>query len=170
MATGLSAAIDSDASDPEFQLDPDLRASDPKIREAIAYWQAKRGHRLAPARSEIHAREITNFLPHLQIFEVIGGGRTYRPRLIGTEIVSQIEEDTTGQIFDESSTRLVVHRVLRAIRWVVEHKKPLRTFTRRTAVETREFLTHETVFLPLSSNGETIDMMAVVGVFAPAQT
>jgi hypothetical protein len=34
-------------------------------------------------------------------------------------------------------------------------------------MEGRDFLAHETIFLPLSSDGETIDMMAIVGAFTP---
>jgi hypothetical protein len=156
--------------DPEFRFDPLLQAVDPKIKQAITYWQEKRGARIAPARSEIDLREVKSFLSHLQIFDVIDGGRAYRPRLMGTSIVRQIKEDATGQVFDDSSPRPVVHRVLSAVRWVVAHKKPLRTVATRTALENRDFLSHETLFLPLSTDGSVIDMLAVVGVFSPAST
>jgi hypothetical protein len=106
-------------------------------------------------------------LPHLQIFELIDGGPAYRVKLFGTAIVDQIKEDPTGETFDESSSRRVVHRVLRALRWVIDNRKPLRTFATRTAVEGQDFLAHETVFLPLSSDGQSIDRAVVVGVFSP---
>jgi len=153
--------------DPGFLFDPSLAVVDPNIRAAIAYWEAKRGARFAPSRSDLSAREAKHFLPHLQIFEILEDGLAYRPRLIGTSAVAQIGEDSTGQLFDSSSTRAVVHRVLRAHCWVLKHRKPLRTFAKRTAMEGRDFLAHETIFLPLSSDGETIDMMAIVGAFTP---
>jgi hypothetical protein len=155
-------------NDENFKLDPSLNATDPKIIEAIRYWSAKRGERLAPARADLNPREIKTFLPNLQIFEIIDGGRAFRPRLMGTAIIAAIKEDTTNQVFDGTSARPVVQRTLRAIRWVLEHKKPLRTFAQRTAVEGQDFLAHETAFLPLSNDGKTIDMVAVVGVFSPA--
>ena len=153
--------------DPDFHLDPLLAAVDPKIVQAIAYWQSKRGARVAPTRDEIDAREAKAFLPHLQILETVDGGRAYRPRLVGTPIAAQIKENIVGHVFDATSPRRVVHRVLRALRWVLDHRKPLRTFAKRTALEGQDFIAHETVFLPLSSDGETIDMVASVGVFTP---
>jgi hypothetical protein len=164
----LSATVEAD--DPHFEFDPLLAAQDFKIKRAIAYWETKRGSRFAPARSEIELRETKEFLSHLQIFEILDGGRAFRPRLVGTAIAARVKEDATGKIFDESSPRPVVHRVLRAIRWVTEQRKPLRTFAARTALEGQDFIAHETVFLPLSSDGRTIDMMAVVGVFTPGRS
>lgn len=156
--------------DQNFELDPSLSAVDPKIKQAIYYWLAKRGDRLAPTRADINPREIKAFLPHFQVLELIDGGRAYRPRLMGTAIVETIKQDITGRLFDDASPHPAAHRALRAIRWVLEHKKPLRTFAHRTAIEGQEFLSHETAFLPLSNDGKTIDMMAVVGVFSPAVT
>lgn len=161
-------SYDMPLGDTQFHFDPQLQAADPKIKQAIAYWSEKCGARFAPTRRDIEPRECKPFLSHLQIFDVIDGGRAYRPRLIGTAIVKQLNEDPTGQVFDDASPRPVVHRVLEAIRWVVQQRIPLRTFATRTAVETLGFLAHETVFLPLSNDGATIDMIMVVGVFSAA--
>jgi hypothetical protein len=156
--------------DPDFLLDPSLTASHPIIDHAIRFWRDKRGARLAPARGDIGLRESKAFLPHLQIFELIDGGPAYRVRLMGTAIVKALGEDSTGKVFDRSSSRPVVRRVLRAIEWVLKHREPLRTFTPHTAFEGRDFFAHETAFLPLSSDGRSIDMIAIVGVFLPAPT
>lgn len=151
-----------------FELDPALNAVDPKIKKAIAYWLMKRGDRLAPTRADINPREIKDFLPHFQLLELVDGGPAYRPRLMGTAIVEAMKEDITGRLFDETTPRPAAQRALRAVRWVIENKAPLRTFAPRTAVEGQEFLSHESVFLPLSTDGKTIDLLAVVGVFSPA--
>ncbi|MBI1212803.1 MAG: PAS domain-containing protein [Alphaproteobacteria bacterium] len=157
----------SDSLVPDFLFDPQLRAVDAKIKQAIDYWLALRGDRFAPSRGDLNPRDMKPFLSHLQIFDLLDGGRAYRPRLMGTAIVSEIKEDATGQVFDASSPRPVVHRVLSAIKWVMDNRKPLRTFAARSAVEERDHISHETVFLPLSNDGESIDMLAVVGVFTP---
>lgn len=156
--------------DPDFLLDPSLTASHPIIDHAIRFWRDKRGTRLAPARGDIGLQESKAFLPNLQIFELIDGGPAYRVRLMGTAIVKALGEDSTGKVFDQSSPRPVVRRVLRAIEWVLKHQEPLRTFTPHTALEGRDFFAHETVFLPLSSDGHAIDMIAIVGVFLPSTT
>lgn len=151
----------------DFLFDSQLQAVDPKLRHAIDYWSELRGQRLAPSRAELSPRAMKSFLPYVQIFDVLEGGKAYRPRLMGTAIVAQINEDATGQLFDASSPRPVVHRVLRALGWILENRRPLRTFAMRTAIEGRDHISHETVFLPLSSDGEAIDMMMLVGVFTP---
>jgi hypothetical protein len=156
------------AEDPNFLLDPSLTTANPVIDHAIRLWQEARGTRFAPARGDIVLRQAKAFLPHLQIFELVDGGPAYRVRLMGTAIVKALADDSTGKTFDHNTQRPVVHRVLRAIDWVTKHRAPLRTFTPRTAFEGRDFLAHETVFLPLSSDGQSIDMIAVVGVFAAA--
>lgn len=160
-------SVHKHGSDPQFILDPDLISIDPVITEAIRYWEQQRRGRRFPSRQDLHPRELKAILPHFQLFELVDGGPAYRARLLGTEIVRQIKADTTGETFDETSSRLVVQRVLKAIRWVIDHQRPLRTFALRTAVEGREFLAHETIFLPLSSDGTNINMLAVVGVFSP---
>jgi hypothetical protein len=154
--------------DPDFLIDPALALRDETLKRALEFWNAKRGARFAPARVDIDPRGAKAFLPRLQLFDVVDGGRAIRVRLVGTAMVQALKEDTTGQAFDDTSPREVVHRVLRAVRWVVENRKPLRTYASRTALEGKDFLSHETLFLPLSNDGATIDMVAVVGVFAPA--
>ncbi len=154
--------------DQDFLIDAALALNEPKLKQALAYWEMKRGDRLAPTRADIDAREAKAFLPDMQLFEIVDGGRAIRARLVGTAIVRLANEDVTGQEFDDTSPRKIVHRVLRAARWVVEHRKPLRTFAERTALENKEFLSHEALLLPLSNDGATIDMIAVVGVFKPA--
>jgi hypothetical protein len=156
--------------DATFELDPTMALKSSKLQQAYQYWNSIRGDRFAPSRSDIDPRTAKALLAHLQIFDVLDGGRAYRPRLVGTLVARTIKEDATGQTFDDSSPRPVVHRTLRAMRWVVEHRKPLRTLAARTALEGHDFLAHETLFLPLSSDGIGVDMMAVVGEFSPAVT
>jgi hypothetical protein len=154
--------------DAEFQLDPHLEFTDPRPRRALEYWDAKRGARAMPARADIDPRELKHLLPYVQILDVIDGGRAIRPRLIGSASAKRMNPDPTGQVFDETSPRLVVRRTLVAVRWSVHHRKPLRTFAAHTALEGQEFLAHETVFLPLSHDEREVDMIALVGVFLPA--
>jgi len=154
--------------DPEFLIDETLALSEPKLEQALAYWRTKCGDRLAPTRADIDAREAKAFLPDMQLYEVLDGGRSIRARLVGTAVVRLANDDVTGQDFDDTSPRRIVHRLLRAVRWVVEHRKPLRAFAERSALENKEFLASESLLLPLSNDGTTIDMIAIVGVFKPA--
>jgi hypothetical protein len=150
-----------------FVLDPDLKVEAPQIREALAFWNRARGDAFAPSRAAFGLRETRAFAPNLQILEICDGGRAYRTRLCGTAIVKQLGHDPTGQLFDSTSLRPVVRRMLQAIAFVREQRRPLRTFAPRTALEGQDFVSHETIFLPLSSDGREIDLIATVGVFRP---
>jgi hypothetical protein len=156
------------AFDPEFLIDETLALNDPILKQAFEYWKAKRGDRLAPTRADINPREAKALLPHMQLIDVLDGGRAVRTRLIGTTVARALKVDPTGQLFDDTSAHHAVRRMLLAVRWVVGHRKPLRTFAERTAIEDMSFLSHETVLLPLSNDGTVIDMIAVVSAFKPA--
>ncbi|HTP75535.1 MAG TPA: PAS domain-containing protein [Rhizomicrobium sp.] len=156
------------AGDPEFELDPQLRVQAPQIKAALAFWTAKRGDRPMPTRDQFSLRETLGFAPHLQLLDLQDNGNAYRQRLTGTAIVAQLKTDPTGQIFDAASTDPVVHRMLQAVRWVIANRKPLRTVAHRTALAGQDFMKHETLFLPLSSDGSALDMLAVVSDFSAA--
>jgi hypothetical protein len=153
--------------DTEFQLDPDLRAEASQIINALAFWNSRKGSRVAPSRDQFGLRETIAFAPWLQILDIYDQGRRYRQRLTGTAIVAQLKEDPTQRTYDASSDDLVVQRMATALCWVVANRKPLRTVAHPTAVPQQDFVRHETLFLPLSSDGETIDQMAVVSAFRP---
>jgi hypothetical protein len=63
--------------------------------DLYAYWQAKRGGRSTPARSEINPADIPSLLPHLLLVE--RAGDQFRNRLIGTAVVREVGFDATGK-------------------------------------------------------------------------
>ena len=153
--------------DTEFELDPQIDARAAQIKKAMEFWNAKKGSRVAPSRDQFNLRETLAFAPHLQILDLLDDGEGYHQRLTGTAIVAQLKEDPTGRTYRASSPDPVVQRMMIAIRWVLANRKPLRTVAHRTALPGQDFVHHETLFLPLSSDGDRIDMMAVVSAFTP---
>jgi hypothetical protein len=153
-----------------FELDPDLHATSAVVQQGIDLWQTKRGGRFAPSREAFSLRDTRAIAPHLQFIELIDEGPGYRQRLTGTAIVTQLKEDPTGKVYAYPSDDPVVQRMQHAIAWVVENRKPLRTFAPRTALSGQEFFSHETAFLPLSNDGRTIDMLALVSAFKSGAT
>ena len=153
--------------DTEFELDPQIHAQAAQIRKALEFWLAKKDSRIAPSRDQFNLRETLAFAPHLQILDPLDDGEGYRQRLTGTAIVAQLKEDPTGRTYRASSPDPTVQRMMAAIRWVLANRKPLRTVAHRTALPGQDFVRHETLFLPLSSDDSRIDMMAVVSSFTP---
>ena len=90
---------------------PPVIADNPVLAKLWTYWQAKRGARSMPRRSDIDPAEIAPLLPHLQLVERIDG--RYRYRLCGTAISDAYGSELTGRFVDEI---IPVHR-----RAIAEH-------------------------------------------------
>lgn len=153
--------------DTQFELDPALLLEAVQLKKAHDFWGVKKGQRLAPSRDQFNLRETLSFAPHLQILDLLEQAQGYRQRLTGTAVVAQLKEDPTGRTYLATSEDPIVRRMMTAIRWVLENKEPLRTVAHRTALPGQDFVRHETLFLPLSSDDRHIDMMAVVSSFTP---
>ena len=48
--------------------------------------------------------------------------------------------------------------------WVLEHRLPLRSVGHATSSE-RDFESHEALYMPLSDDGETINMMLLASIY-----
>jgi hypothetical protein len=59
----------------------------PLLQQLHAYWEGKRGARLAPTREELDPAEIVRLLPHLFLIDAVGSKPRFRYRLIGTAVV-----------------------------------------------------------------------------------
>lgn len=132
--------------------------------DLAAYWRSKRGDRIAPSRKDIDPLEIPRLLlPHVFMFDVIGGGDDFRYRLIGTEIVDGAGRDATGalisQLYRDSPDSLAA--VIQILRRVMVEKRPLfvsgrMAWLRRGEREKR----FQAVFLPLSpDDAQSIDIV-----------
>src|SRR5271165_4002420 len=62
--------------------------------DLYAYWQAKRGARLMPARSDIDPADIPALLPYVMLIEKAGNQFLYR--LVGSGVVREVGHDATG--------------------------------------------------------------------------
>ena len=153
--------------DTQFELDPALLLKTKQHTKAHDFWGVKKGQRLAPSRDQFNLRDTLSFAPHLQILDLLEQAQGYRQRLTGTAVVAQLKEDPSGLTYLATSEDPSVRRMMTAIRWVLENKEPLRTVAHRTALPGQDFVRHETLFLPLSSDDRHIDMMAVVSSFTP---
>ncbi len=74
-----------------------------------------------PARRDIDPVEVPTLLPHLQLIEIVAGGR-FRYRLIGTALAEAFGRDYTGQypdeLFDAARARSIIesHNAVRDAR------------------------------------------------------
>jgi len=152
----------------EFATTANLKA--PALKTLFAYWLAKSAGRIGPSRDDINPTDIPAILPNIHMHDVLDGGRAFRARLIGTQIVAAIGDDQTNRIFTESENDLVGARVFAAMSAVVTHKRPIRGTARHAAAPRLDFLSAESVFLPLSSDGQKVNKLLACTIFSQPQS
>lgn len=129
----------------------------PELKALYAYWTALCGPRFAPARAEIAPRNIVGLLPWTHLHDVIDGGKSFRVRLVGASLSESVGANYTDRIVDDSSSDLLGRRLVSGMRRVIETRKPIRIVAARLAGENPSIKSTETLALPLSDDGETID-------------
>lgn len=142
--------------------------ADPLLRELYAYWQARRGTRFAPARRDIDPLDLPRLLPHLLLTEVVtqaepdgGPQRRYRYRLAGTEVERHFGCSMGGRWIDELMQGRYRGYVLDLYERLVASRRPIysQSIYGRLGLERRAGMVTRRLMLPLSSDGETIDMV-----------
>ncbi len=132
------------------------------LRKLYDYWSSRRGDRSMPTRGDIDPVDLKPLLPFLILIDVVPDPRRYVYRLVGTHEVEMRGSDPTGKPVEEAyyaecadDTIYYLDRVVRTRQPVLYRGtyQPLATRTQREDV----------IFLPLSKDGETVNMIMVLG-------
>lgn len=138
--------------------------TDGRLQEAYDYWLQKCRGRHLPCRADIDPTEIPKLLPDVLLTEILPNGR-YRYRLIGTEIAELQGVNATGRFLDEilPGPEYKAH-ILALYDECVHSRRAL--YTERLFLSRGQLERHiKTLFLPLSEDGETVNMIFVVQAF-----
>lgn len=133
------------------------------LRAMFDYWRAKRAGRKMPARADLDPAEIKTLLPSMILVDVIyddAGKADFVYRLAGTHEVEVRGENPTGKRVAEAFFGPSLENVLGCYLSVVESGKPYLDddyFVR----DGDHFADEANIFLPLSSDGEHINMILV---------
>ena len=145
--------------DPEW-----LARSSQAIQQMYAYWRARCiGDRLPP-RSSIDPADLRKQLPQLTIVEVVPDERRYVYRLVGTMEVEIRGRDPTGKSVLDNFFGPSVENVLGCYDTVVNTRRPHYDDERFVTPDGR-YSDDETLFLPLSDDGQTVNKILVFGTF-----
>lgn len=143
-----------------FRLDLELNFIDPRPLRLLADWRAKFRGELPPSREQFEPQNLMEHLGHLIVLETEPEERDFRYRLVGTEIVETVGRDVTGQLVREAYDV----RAVQVIRYLADNALPGRIFG-RVDWQDKPFLYYETLILPLSSDGRTVDRLLGEMVF-----
>lgn len=136
------------------------------LKVLFAYWQELRRGRNAPARADIDPSRIVTVLPHIGLFDVEESPRRYRIRLAGTRIVSWYGCDVTGRYLDELDFGTGPTFTFSTLDQVVDKGVPGHMTGEYTKQDGRT-IRYERLYLPLSNDGKTVNMLIGASVRLP---
>jgi hypothetical protein len=135
-------------------------------RAVFAYWDSKRHGRRMPSRGDFDPAELVAFLPQLMLLDVETEPLRFRYRLIGTAVTEERsgleKRDPTGCYVDEVTHHQDTSTLLIHYRRVVMERKPSLVHGTYTKEFDRPWVRFTRLAMPLSADGETINMLVVM--------
>ncbi|HEU4825267.1 MAG TPA: PAS domain-containing protein [Dongiaceae bacterium] len=146
--------------DPEW-----LARSSDAIKQMYQYWRSKCAGDRMPRRRAIDPVEIPRFLPQITIVEVVPDERRYVYRLVGTKEVDIRGRDPTGKSVIDGFFGPSLDDALGCYDRVVATRRPHYDDDPYITPDGR-YSDDETLFLPLSEDGQTVSRILVFGTFS----
>lgn len=133
------------------------------LRAIYDYWQAKGAGRAMPARADIDPMEIKALLPSLILVDVIYDAANkpdFVYRLLGTREVEVRGENPTGRRVAEAYFGPSLENVLGCYQRVLDSGRPF-VDDDYYVRDGDDFADEVNIFLPLSNDGQRINMIMV---------
>jgi hypothetical protein len=141
-----------------------FKDADKRLHAVLDYWSAKRGDQPMPSRRQIDPLELgPAILPHLMLVDVEDGPR-FRYRLFGTAVSEAFGSDPTGQYIDAVMVGRYKDFLLGLYSDVVAMKKPVYSTSIYGPRHDAKMWTQR-LMVPLSSDGDKVDMVLACQVF-----
>lgn len=134
----------------------------PDTLRVLNYWDEKRAERLMPSRADIDPADLKAYLPHVTLVDVVDDERRYVYRLVGTREVELRGNDPTGKSVTEAYFATTAASALANYDRVVETRAPFYTADPYQVVD--RYVGVEDLFLPLSNDGEHVNMIMVFSI------
>ena len=128
----------------------------PDLQALLDYWSQKRGTRAMPARADIKPAEIKPLLPDVMIWSAID---PYLIRLVGDHIVNFVGTNNTGKPATDGMPPDAAAGMRVVFLQVIAAKTPRFRFGRAFWLPKKDYRFFEAAYLPLSADGETVDMI-----------
>ncbi|WP_374654913.1 PAS domain-containing protein [Dongia sp.] len=129
-----------------------------RTRAFFAYWDMKRGARAMPARRDLDPVEMKAWLPGIQLIDVFDNPRRLVYRLAGQVEVDMRGFNHTGRNVEDAYFAVSRDEALRNYNLVVDGRHMVYDWARyATAGGYR--VSQETIFLPLSDDGNHVNMV-----------
>jgi hypothetical protein len=151
------------------EIDP-LRLANPTLAFLKEYWEQKRAGRTMPARADIKPAEMKQHLGWVVLADVFPDFSDFRYRTIGTNITRYVLADATGKTVREVFARYgeaAVNGVRSAYRKCARDHVAVHSHGPADWLE-HDFLDFDSLYLPLSDDGVSVNMVLAAVLFEPA--
>jgi hypothetical protein len=140
----------------------------PLVQKALTIWDNARGARSMPSRADMSPRVMAGLLRNTVLVRVIGAGEEFEFRIVGDAIVQAQGASLQGMTMAQIDLVLpgygsILHNAY-ANTWRKRAPCAYRGWYVREADGRTMF--HESLVMPLGDDGETVDHILVVGVYA----
>ena len=136
----------------------------PTNQAAFAYWDEIRAGRAMPSRADLDPADIRTILPCVFLLDVAQDPLDFRYRLIGTKMASHLNRNLTGSWMSDLPHQRPPSRIWSACARVVETRVPISSDTPYVGKH-HAYKETEDLILPLSADGETVNMLFVTADF-----
>lgn len=142
------------------EIDP-TELTNPTLAFLRRYWDEKRGDRLMPSRRDIRPSELKEHLGWVLMIEVFPDLSDFRYKLIGTLVTQYFLSDSTGKTVSEAFAQhgpAATNAVKAILRKTARDRVPMRAFGKAGWVAPG-YEQFDALYLPLSDDGETVNMI-----------
>ena len=137
------------------------------LRRFFRYYLDKRGERAFPARADLDPVDFPYALGDVTLVNVHYDPLNFSFRLDGSRHVERFGFDLTGRSLDDFPYPEMRQAIFDSYKDVIDHRESRRYF--RDLESASRLFRYETLLLPLSSDGTTIDMIVSVISFHDLQ-
>jgi hypothetical protein len=134
----------------------------PDMLKVLAYWQRKCGDRAMPSRADIDPLELAAYLQQITLVDVVPDDRRFVYRLVGTAEVRLRGKDPTGHAVADSFFAATPAAALNRYERVCRTCLPFYEEDDFQVVD--RYVSEANLFLPLSNDGETVNMVMVFSI------
>jgi hypothetical protein len=131
---------------------------DPDLRALYRYWDGLRLGRLMPRRSDLDPTEIPKLLPHTFMYNVLPTGN-FTIRLSGEEVRRLSGQNTTGLPAGSTLTPRGAAMIVKILARVRKERAPKFRAGKAYWQPNYPYRNFEACFLPLSSDGDAVDVI-----------
>jgi hypothetical protein len=152
------------------EIDPQT-LQNPVLAFLKNYWDLKRGGRKMPTRADIKPADMKEHLGWVILLDVLPDFQDFRYRTIGTRVTQYFLADSTGRTLREAFGAYgdaAVNGVMAVHRKAAQDQVVVRAYGGAGWLG-RSFLDFDALFLPLSDDGVTANMVLSAFTFDIAQ-